>query len=45
MHNFDINLENLTKMEGHANLDVSVKNGKVEFVKLNMPDTKIYLKA
>lgn len=40
MHNFDINIENLTKMEGHANLDVSVKDGKVEYVKLKITENQ-----
>ena len=36
MHNFDINIENLSKVEGHANLDVRVRNGEVQNVKLQI---------
>ncbi len=40
MHSFDITLENLTKMEGHANLDVRVRDGKVESVKLQITENQ-----
>src|SRR3989344_1557253 len=36
MHNFDINIDNLSKIEGHANLDVCVRDGKVQDVKLQI---------
>ncbi len=40
MHSFDITLENLTKMEGHANLYVNVKEGHVENVKLEIAENQ-----
>jgi coenzyme F420-reducing hydrogenase alpha subunit len=40
MHSFDITLENLTKMEGHANLDVKVRDGKVEDVELQITESQ-----
>lgn len=40
MHSFDINIENLTKMEGHANLMVKVKDGKVEDVELQIAENQ-----
>lgn len=40
MHSFDISIENLTKMEGHANLDVKVRNGKVEDVQFKITENQ-----
>jgi len=40
MHTFDITIENLSKIEGHTNLDVKVKNGKVEHVQLKISENK-----
>jgi sulfhydrogenase subunit alpha len=37
---FDINMENLSKIEGHANLDIKVRNGRVEDVKLQIAENK-----
>jgi coenzyme F420-reducing hydrogenase alpha subunit len=41
MHkDFEISIENLSKIEGHANLDVKVRKGKVEYVKLKISENK-----
>ncbi|HET8794475.1 MAG TPA: nickel-dependent hydrogenase large subunit [Nitrososphaeraceae archaeon] len=41
MHdNVDINIEQLSKTEGHADLHVKVRNGKVEDVKLKISENK-----
>ncbi len=40
MHTFDITIENLSKIEGHTNLDVKVRNGKVEHVQLKISENK-----
>jgi coenzyme F420-reducing hydrogenase alpha subunit len=41
MHeDFDISIEGLSKIEGHASLDVKVRNGKVEDVKLKISENK-----
>lgn len=41
MHeDFDISIDGLSKMEGHASLDVKVRNGKVESVKLRIGESK-----
>jgi len=41
MHkNFDINIENLSKIEGHTNLDVAVRDGKVVSAKLQIDENK-----
>lgn len=40
MHSFDINIENITKMEGHANLDVRVREGKVEYCKFSITENQ-----
>lgn len=40
MHSFDITMENLSKMEGHTDLHLRVKNNKVEYVKLNISENK-----
>jgi coenzyme F420-reducing hydrogenase alpha subunit len=46
MHSFDINLENLAKIEGHARLDIRVRNDKVESVKLAiMENQRFYEQA
>ncbi len=41
MHkDFDINIEHLSKTEGHADLEIRVRNGKVEDVKLKISENK-----
>jgi sulfhydrogenase subunit alpha len=41
MHqDFDINMEHLSKMEGHANLELKVRKGKVSDIKLQMIENK-----
>ncbi|MEM5872515.1 MAG: nickel-dependent hydrogenase large subunit [Candidatus Aenigmatarchaeota archaeon] len=41
MHeDFEIKIENLSKIEGHANLDIKVRKGKVEYVKLKISENK-----
>ncbi|MGD1836713.1 MAG: Ni/Fe hydrogenase subunit alpha [Nitrososphaeraceae archaeon] len=41
MHdNLDINIEQLSKTEGHADLQVKIRNGKVEDVKLKISENK-----
>ncbi len=41
MHDsLDINIEQLSKTEGHADLEVKVRNGKVENVKLKISENK-----
>jgi len=41
MHkDLDISIENLSKIEGHANLDIKVRKGKVEYVKLKISENK-----
>ena len=40
MHSFDITLENLSKIEGHASLDVRVRDDKVEYVKLGITENQ-----
>ncbi len=40
MHTFDISLENITKIEGAASLEVNVKDGKVEKVKFETVEYK-----
>lgn len=40
MHNFDINIKNLTKVEGHANLDVKVRKDRVEDVKFQITENQ-----
>ncbi|MBN2454136.1 nickel-dependent hydrogenase large subunit [Candidatus Woesearchaeota archaeon] len=41
MHqDFDITIENISKIEGHAGLDIKVKEGKVEYVKLKISENK-----
>jgi coenzyme F420-reducing hydrogenase alpha subunit len=36
----DINIKNISKIEGHANLEVTVRNGKVKSVKLKISEAK-----
>ena len=36
----DITIENLSKMEGHASVDIKVRNGKVKDVKLKVNENK-----
>ncbi len=38
--NFSINLENLSKIEGHTDLEILVKNGKAETIKLKITENK-----
>ncbi|MBI3190591.1 nickel-dependent hydrogenase large subunit [archaeon] len=46
MHSFDINMENISKMEGHAKLDVRVRDDKVEDVRLQiMENQRFYEQA
>ena len=41
MHkDFEISIDNLSKIEGHANLDVKVRKGKVKHVKLKISENK-----
>ena len=40
MHQFDITIENLSKIEGHTDLDVQVRNGKVKYVHLKISENK-----
>ncbi|MFH1376598.1 MAG: nickel-dependent hydrogenase large subunit [Candidatus Woesearchaeota archaeon] len=40
MKDVNINIQNLSKIEGHADLDVKVVNGKVEKVKIKFTDNK-----
>ncbi|MFA6530578.1 MAG: nickel-dependent hydrogenase large subunit [Candidatus Micrarchaeia archaeon] len=37
---FDINIDNLSKIEGHADLEISIKNKKVQHVKLKISENK-----
>jgi sulfhydrogenase subunit alpha len=37
---FDINMENLSKMEGHADLDIKVRNGRVVETKFKIMENK-----
>lgn len=39
-HSFDLTIENLSKVEGHADLDVSVRQGRVELVRLRIGENK-----
>ncbi len=41
MHDsFDINIEQISKTEGHADIEVKIRNGKVEDVKLKINENK-----
>ena len=40
MHSFDITLENIAKTEGHANLDIRVKDDKVEYVRFEITENQ-----
>lgn len=45
MHkNFDIELADLSKIEGHASLDLKIRNGKVMDVKLKISESKRFYK-
>lgn len=39
-HTFDINIKNLSKIEGHTDLDLKVREGKVESCKLKIRENK-----
>jgi sulfhydrogenase subunit alpha len=36
----DISIENISKIEGHSHLDISIKNGEVQGVKLGITESK-----
>ncbi|MBU0624890.1 nickel-dependent hydrogenase large subunit [Patescibacteria group bacterium] len=40
MHNADISLESITKVEGHASLDLRIRDGKVEHVHYQIQEAK-----
>ena len=40
MHSFDVTIENISKTEGHAGLDVKVRNGKVSKVQFKILESK-----
>ncbi|HLD77913.1 MAG TPA: nickel-dependent hydrogenase large subunit, partial [archaeon] len=40
MHSFDITLENLSKIEGHADLEVRVREGRVTDVKFEITENQ-----
>ena len=40
MHEFEIRINELSKIEGHANLDIKVKDGTVEEAKLKISENK-----
>lgn len=40
MHTFDINLKNISKIEGHTHMDVKIKDGKVLYCKLKINENK-----
>jgi len=40
MKDVNISIQNISKIEGHADLDVKVRNGKVEKVKIKLTDPK-----
>ena len=42
--NFDITLESISKIEGHAGLDIHVRNGEVENVKLKISENMRFFK-
>ena len=42
MHSLDINLENISKIEGHANLTVKVRHNEVKYAKLIIAEKKRY---
>ncbi|MBI2597871.1 MAG: hypothetical protein HYW50_01610 [Candidatus Diapherotrites archaeon] len=39
-HDFDISIENFSKIEGHATLDIRVRNQKVKDVKFEITENK-----
>lgn len=43
MHSFDINLKNISKLEGHTDLDVKVRKGKVKECKLRIVEHKRFI--
>ncbi len=40
MHNFNLNIENLSKIEGHATLEIKVRENKVKDVKLVVEENR-----
>jgi len=40
MHSFDLTLENISKIEGHTDLDIRVRKNKVEYVHLKISENK-----
>jgi len=40
MHNSEINIKNISKVEGNASLNIKIKNNKVQKVKLTFADAK-----
>ena len=40
MHSFDITLENIAKTEGHSNVEVRVRDGKVEYAKFEVTENQ-----
>ena len=40
MHNSEINIKNISKVEGHASLNIKIKNNKVKKVNLIFTDAK-----
>lgn len=40
MHSFDITMEDISKIEGHTDLDIKVRNDKVEYVHLKISENK-----
>ena len=45
-HNLDISISKLSKIEGHADLDIKIRNGKVEDVNLRVMENKrFYIQA
>lgn len=39
-HSFDVNIDKLSKIEGHADLDIKIREGKVEDVRLRVMDNR-----
>ncbi len=44
MHSFDIDLDNISKIEGHTHMSVKVKNGKVTECKLRISENQRFYK-
>jgi len=40
MKNLDISIQNISKIEGHASLDIKVRNNKVQKVHLKFTENK-----